>query len=114
MTIISSIVKKININGNISGTGRFGDKAWRKRKPKKHSDTIVLVVMNHWTMIQKEISFRTYGIGCNSSKECKMYPKYLHNHRKNRWARNPDVPVVREDQLSAQIMCMEVGTQHAK
>jgi hypothetical protein len=110
MTIISSIVKRIN--RNISEIGRFGNKAWRKRKLKKHSDTIVPVVMNHWTLIQKEISVHIYGIGCKSSKECKMYHKYLHNHRKDHRARNPDVLVMREDQLSAQIMCMGAGTPH--
>src|ERR1700678_3852438 len=45
MTLISSIVRRNN--GNISGSRIFGDKAWRKEKLKKHSDTIVPVVMNH-------------------------------------------------------------------
>ena len=58
----------------------------------------------------------------NDNKDCQMmvltikgkwvYHPYLSHNREDHWAHNPDTPVMIEDQLSAQIMCMGTGTQH--
>jgi hypothetical protein len=49
MTIIGLIVR--TMKGNISGGKPFGDKAWKRRRPKKQSNTIIPVEINHWSMI---------------------------------------------------------------
>ena len=42
----------------------------------------------------------------------RVYHPYLSHNREDHQARNLDTPVMIGDQLSAQIMCMEVRTQH--
>ena len=41
-----------------------------------------------------------------------VYHPYLSDNREDHQVCNPDTPVMVKDQLSAQIMCMEAGTQH--